>query len=325
MAERQDPARSVHAALAANTAIAVVKIVAGIVSGSAAMMAEAAHSIADTGNQALLLVGIRRSRRRPDAAHPFGYGRERFFFGFLVAISLFTIGATFSVLHGISGLVDGGEPPHAPVALAVIAISAVLEGSALRTAWRQFDAKRPHKGVWRDLREMKDPEVLTVIGEDSAAISGLAVAAAGIVLSDVTHSSVPDSVGSIVIGLILAAVAFFLGRESRDLLLGEPAAVEVQDGIRSAVASTADVDEVVSLVTVHTGPDDLFIGLEVAFRDDLTTDDVERAVDRVEESVRTVAPGARWILVEPELRHAERERVAANAGRGRGAGAYRAR
>lgn len=316
MPERQDPTRSVYTALGANGAIAVVKIAASVVSGSSAMMAEAAHSMADTGNQALLLVGIRRARRRPDAGHPFGYGRERFFFGFLVAISLFTVGATFSVVHGISGLVSGEEPPHAPVALAVVAISTLLEGFALRTAWRQFQAKRPHQGLWHDLRETKDPEVLTVIGEDTAAISGLAVAAAGIVLSEVTGSGVPDSLASVVIGLILAAVAFLLGRESRDLLLGEPATEEVQQQIRRAACSVAEVEDIVSLVTLHGSPEDLFVGLELAFRDGLTTDDVELAVDRVEAAVRRVVPTARWILVEPELRRAQSSSVATADTRG---------
>jgi cation diffusion facilitator family transporter len=306
MGDRRDPVRSVYAALAVNAVIALVKGAAAVVSGSSAMTAEAAHSVADTGNQALLLIGLNRSRRRPDALHPFGYGRERFFFGFLVAISLFTIGATFSVLHGIQGLTHGDHPGHPAIALAVIGVSIPLEGFALRTAWRQFQGSRRNKGVWRDLRESKDPEVLTVIGEDTAAISGLLVAAAGIVLSEVTGSGVPDALASIVIGLILAAVAFLLGRESRGLLLGEPAAEEVQQRIRRAVLSSPDVDALVSVMTLHAGPDDLFVGLEVAFRDGLTTDDIERAVDRVEEAVRRAAPNASWILVEPELRRGAR-------------------
>src|SRR5689334_4968611 len=173
-------------ALAANSAIAVAKAAAAVVSGSSAMLAEALHSFADTGNQGLLLLGMKRAERPADEEHPFGHGKERFFWTFVVAVSLFTLGAGFSIYHGITGLVEGHEVPDPVLALIVLAVAAVFEGIALRTAWQQFQAKRGRRSVRQALREAKDPEVLTVIGEDTAALSGIAVAIAGIVLSQLT-------------------------------------------------------------------------------------------------------------------------------------------
>jgi len=301
---QSDPTRSVLAALGANAAIAVVKTVAAVLTGSAALFAEAAHSLADTGNEILLLVGIRRSRREPDRLHPFGYGRERFFFGFMVAVSLFTIGGTYSVYHGVLGLVEGSEPPQAGLALAVVVVAAIFEGSALRVSWRQFSQRRAGGGLWHDLRTSTEPELLTTLGEDTAALAGLAIAAAGITLSAATGSGAWDSAASVGVGLVLWAVAVLLGRESRDLLLGESASGERQDEIRRAVLSRPSVDGIVELWTVHVAPDQLLVALELRFRDDLTTDDLELAVDDVEAAVREVAPDARWIMVEPELRRA---------------------
>src|SRR4051812_36777956 len=196
-----DPRRSILTALAANVVIALAKFAAAIVSGSAAMLAEALHSLADTGNELLLLVGISRSRRPADDLHPFGHGRERYVWTLLVAVNLFTLGAAFSIYNGVHGLIAGHELPEPLIALVVIGLAAVFEGLALRTAWRQFSARRePGRGVWRSIRDSKDPELLTVIGEDSAAISGLAVAAAGIGLATLTGEAAFDAAASIVIG-----------------------------------------------------------------------------------------------------------------------------
>src|SRR5215207_10523380 len=167
----------------ANSAIAVAKTVAAAISGSSAMLAEALHSFADTGNQGLLLLGMKRAERPADEEHPFGHGKERFFWTFVVAVSLFTLGAAFSIYHGVSGLIHGHEVPDPLLALVVLAIAAVFESAALRTAWKQFEAKRAGRSVHRALRETKDPEVLTVLGEDTAALSGIAVAMLGLLLS----------------------------------------------------------------------------------------------------------------------------------------------
>ena len=210
-----DPRKSVFAALLANTAIAIAKFVAALISGSTSLLAESFHSVADTGNQALLLLGLKSSQKPPDEEHPFGHGKARFFWGLLVAVSLFTVGGGFSIWQGVHGLLSGDhELPSVTVALVVIAIAIGFEGYAWRTAWQQLDASRRGRGVWAALRNSKDPEVLTVLAEDTAAISGLVVAAAGISLASITGEPAFDAAGSIIIGLILLAVAFLLGREA---------------------------------------------------------------------------------------------------------------
>jgi cation diffusion facilitator family transporter len=300
MADRHDPRTSVYAALAANSAIAVAKAAAAVISGSSAMLAEALHSFADTGNQALLLLGMKRAQRPADEDHPFGHGKERFFWTFVVALSLFTLGAAFSIYHGVEGLIEGHEVPDPLVALIVLGIAAVFEAAALRTAWKQFQAKRAGRSVRRALREAKDPEILTVIGEDTAALSGIAVAILGLVLSSVTGNPAFDAAASIAIGLILALVAFFLAREMLGLLLGEAATGPVRREIIETAAGFDAVDRVVQLRTMHVGPQELLVALDVAFRDDMDTDALEQSIDEIEAAIRAAVPDARAIFVEPE-------------------------
>jgi cation diffusion facilitator family transporter len=296
-----DPRRSVLAALAANCAIAVAKVVAGLITGSAALLAEALHSLADTANQGLLLVGLSRSKRPPDAQHPLGHGRERYVWTLLVAVNLFTLGAAFSVYNGIHGLMAGHEVPEPTIALIVIALSALFEGAALRTGFKQFQARRPPgRSLWQSVRESKDPEVLTVLAEDSAAITGLAVAAAGIILAAATDIAAFDASASIAIGLILGAVAFLLGRETYSLLLGESASPEVNRRIREIVEGSPSVAQVVTLETIHLGPDDITLVLEVVFKNELITDDIEALIDELEAAIRAALPQVRRIYIEPE-------------------------
>jgi cation diffusion facilitator family transporter len=304
VAQGSDPKKSVYAALAANGAIAVAKGVAAVISGSSAMLAEALHSVADTGNQALLLLGIRRADRPPDEEHPFGHGKERFFWTFVVAVSLFTLGAAFSIYHGVTGLVEGHELPDPTVALIVLVLAAVFEGTALRTAWGQFQTKRRGLPVGRALRDSKDPEVLTVIGEDSAALSGIAVAIAGIVLSHVTGKPAFDAAASIVIGVILACVAYLLARETLGLLLGEAASPPVRRRIVEVTSGFATVERVVELRTMHVGPQEVLVALDVLFRDGLETDELERTIDEIEVAIRDAVPDARAIFIEPEASRA---------------------
>src|SRR5918911_355699 len=257
MAERHNPKKSVYAALAANSGIAVAKTAAAVISGSSAMFAEALHSFADTGNQGLLLLGMKRSERPPDEEHPFGHGKERFFWTFVVAVSLFTLGAGFSIYHGVTGLIHGHEVPDPLIALVVLGVAAVFESLALRTAWQQFQAKRGRRSVRQALREAKDPEILTVLGEDTAALGGIAVAILGIVLSRLTGEPAFDAAASIAIGLILGAVAFFLAREMLGLLLGEAATRPVRRRIVEVTERFDAVERVVALRTMHLGPQEL--------------------------------------------------------------------
>jgi cation diffusion facilitator family transporter len=301
-----DPRKSVYAALGANTAIAIAKLVAAVISGSTSMLAEAFHSMADTGNQALLLLGIKRAARPPDEAHPFGHGKARFFWGLLVAVSLFTVGGGFSIWQGVSGLVGGGhELPEVTLALIVIGVAICFEGYAWHTAWKQLDASRRGRGVWAALRYSKDPEVLTVLAEDTAAISGLLVAAACITLASVTGEPAFDAAGSVLIGLILLSVAFLLGREEGALLLGEAVDPQVREAIERAIRGVTGVEGVLEVLTMHLGPDEFLAVADVRFRDDLDTRQIAGTIDEVEAAIREAAPGASRIYVEPEIRWRE--------------------
>jgi cation diffusion facilitator family transporter len=303
--QEHDPRRSVLAALFANTAIAIAKFAAALISGSAAMLAEALHSAADTGNQALLLFGLKRAERPPDEGHPFGHGKARFFWGLLVAVSLFTIGGGFSIYQGIHGLIAGHELPDPTIALIVIALAICFEGYAWHTAYRQLDASRRGRSIVGALRNSKDPEVLTVLAEDTAAISGLLVAALGIGLATLTGKAAFDAAASVVIGLILFVVAFFLGRENAQLLIGEGIDPQSREEVEKAIVGVDGVDELLELLTMHLSPEDVLVTADVRFSDDLSTEQIARTIDRVESAIREVAPGATRIYVEPEIRWRE--------------------
>ena len=291
--------KSVLAALSANAGIAVTKLIAAAISGSTAMLAEGIHSIADTGNQLLLLLGMRRSTRPPDDDHPFGHGKERFFWTFVVALTLFTVGGLVSIGRGVQGLIHKEETPGLWLGLIVLILAAIFEGSALRVALRSFNRERGRRSFYSGLRRAKNPETLTVVFEDSAALSGIAAAIVGLVLSHVTDNARFDAAGAVVVGVILVVVAFALARESRDLLLGESATPEVRRQIREAIDSCDDVDEIRDLLTMHVGPDDVLVNVEIAFKDGLDTDGVEAAILAVEERIFEAVPTAAKIFVEP--------------------------
>ena len=301
----KDPRKSVLAALAANMAIAVAKFVAAAISGSAAMLAEALHSVADTGNQALLLFGLKRAERPPDEEHPFGHGKARFFWGLVVAIILFSVGGGFSIWQGVQGLIHGHELPDPKIALIVIALAICFEGYAWRTAYRQLDETRRGRGIWAALRNSKDPEVLTVLAEDTAAISGLLVAALGIGLASLTGEAAFDAAASVVIGVILLVVAFLLGQENAKLLIGEGIDPQSREAIEQAIREVDGVDHLIELLTMHLGPDEVLVTADVRFTDELSTEEIAHTIDRVEAAIREVAPEARRIYVEPEIRWRE--------------------
>ena len=303
----QDPRRSVLAALGANTAIAIAKFAAAALSGSAAMLAEALHSVADTGNQALLLLGLKRAKEPPDEEHPFGHGKARFFWGLVVAMSLFTVGGGFSIWQGVEGLIHGHEPPDAKVAFVVIALAICFEGYAWHTAYQQLDEQRRGRGIVDALRNSKDPEVLTVLAEDTAAISGLLVAALGIGLSALTGEAAFDAAASVGIGLILLVVAFLLGRENAKLLIGEGIDPQIREEIERAIRDVDGVEGLIELLTMHLGPEEVLVTADVRFSDDLSTEQIARTIDDVEEAIREVAPAARRIYVEPEIRWREEQ------------------
>ena len=295
-----EPKAAVTAALLGNGAVAVLKLVAAILSGSIAMLAESAHSLADTGNQAMLLLGLRLSSREADRDHPFGYGKERYFWTFLAATSMFIIGAVFSILQGIQGLQGEAEISHLPLSFAVLAGVALFESVGLviaaRSTWPQIRAR----GVWGSIRETKDPTAFVVLFEDSAALLGLGLAASGLFLSWLTGLAVYDGLASVLIGLLLGGVAVLLGFESRSLLLGEAVGPATRRKMLAAVRSFPEVREIIRLQTMHMGPTDILVGLEINLIDRLTTDEIEVVIDRIEEAIQVEVPSARQIYVECE-------------------------
>ena len=262
MADTSAPAESgkghgrtaVVAALLANLGIAVAKFAGFLVTGASSMLAEAFHSVADSGNQAMLLFGGRVARREPDSNHPFGHGRVRYFAAFLVAVVLFTLGSLFSFFEGYQKLRHPHELESPAVALVILVVALVLEGLSLRTAVREASPMRGQQSWWSFIRTTKQPELAVVLLEDTAAEVGLGFALLGVGLSAITGDGLYDALGTLAIGGLLAAVAIVLGVEMYSLLLGEAASPEEQEAVRRAIASTPGVARLIQLRTMHLGP-----------------------------------------------------------------------
>jgi cation diffusion facilitator family transporter len=293
--------RAVIAALLANLGIAVAKFVGFVLTGSSSMLAEAFHSVADSGNQATLIVGGRVADRAPDRQHPFGHGRARFFAAFLVAVILFTLGSLFSLYEGYEKLRHPHELESAGVALAILLVALVLEGLSLRTAVREATPLRGDQSWWSFIRTTKKPELAVVLLEDTAAEAGLAFALAGVGLAALTGDPVWDALGTLAIGGLLAVVAAVLGFEMYSLLVGEAASPAEQDAIRKAILSTDGVAKLLALRTKHLGPDDLQVvgGLEIERA--RSAADTAAVIDAAQARVREVLPSARVIYLEPDL------------------------
>jgi cation diffusion facilitator family transporter len=298
--------RAVFAALAANLGIAITKFVAFLLTGSASMLAESVHSVADTGNQVLLLIGRGRSIRPPSDEHPFGFGRERYFYGFVVSVMLFTVGAAFSVYDGIHKIVNP-EPVRSPqVALVVLALSAVLEGFSLRTGVSEANKVRGDRNWGAFIRRSKAPELPVILLEDVAAEIGLAFAFAGVTLAALTGNGRWDGAGSLAIGLLLAAAAAILAVEMKSLLIGEAASAEVQRTIIATLEEGPEVDRVIHMRTVHMSPESILVGAKIAVRPTDTAAQIAAGIDAAERRVRAAVPIAKTIYLEPDLYHPSR-------------------
>ncbi|PZE74298.1 cation diffusion facilitator family transporter [Curtobacterium sp. MCBD17_019] len=295
--------RAIVAALGANVGIAVVKFIAAAISGSASMLAEGVHSLADSVNQVLLIIGGRRSKRAADEEHPFGYGRERYVYAFVVSIILFSIGGVFSLYEGIEKL----EHPHPLetwwLPLAVLAISILLEGFSLRTALREARSDRGDQSLVQYIRRAKAPELPVVMLEDTAALTGLVFAFLGVGLTALTGNGVFDAIGTILIALLLVAVAVVLGVETKSLLLGEGATPADLQAIKRAILDGPEVDSIIHMKTLYLGPDELMVAAKVAVDGDRRLGDVAAGIDALEARVRSVVPVARVIYIEPDVRH----------------------
>jgi cation diffusion facilitator family transporter len=295
---------AVLGALFANGIIAILKFIAAIITGSSGMMAEALHSVADTTNQVFLLLGLRFFKKPASKKHPFGYGKERFFWSFIAAIFIFGVGSTYAIYEGIVKLRHPHPPENLGWAYWVLGISFVLESGSIALAIYQEVKEAHHEGLsfFAYLKESKDPTAKTVIFEDSAALLGIIIAGAGIYITD--HHIGPndgaywDGLASILIGVVLAVVAFVLARTSRALLLGEAANPKSRRAIKKAIESHPNVVKVIELLTMHLAPKQILINAHINLRDDLVTDDIERTNEEIEELIKQAEPKVEMIFLE---------------------------
>ncbi len=292
--------RAVVAALGANLGIAVIKFIAFVITGSSSMLAEGVHSVVDSGNQVLLLIGRHGARRQATPEHPFGYGRDRYVYGFLVALMLFSAGGLFAVYEGVAKI-RRPHPVESPAVAVIVLIVAIgLESFSLRTAIVESRGLKGEDSWMAFIRHAKVPELPVVLLEDVAALTGLLLALAGVGLSALTHQDVWDGIGTLAIGVLLIAVAIVLAIETKSLLLGESAVPAQRDAIAVALVGPG-VDRVIHLRTLHLGPDELLVGAKLAMPAEAGIADVAAAIDAAEARVRTAVPAARVIYLEPDL------------------------
>ena len=287
--------------LVANSVIAASKGVAAVMTGSGALLAETLHSAADCGNQLLLLLGIKRSRRPPSATHPLGYGRDVYFWSFMVALLLFSGGGMFSIYEGVHKLQHREPVDKVWLGLVILGVSIAIEGWALLGNLREMNRRRAAKPFFRYLRDTKDSDLVVVFGENLAAVLGLALALAALVVASKTGDSRWDAVGSIAIGVVLVLVAIFLAVEVKSLLVGEAADPDVEETARAVVAEDARLAELLSCITVQQGPGEVVVALKIRFEPHLTADQVSHAINDFERRLRERNSSVRWCFVEPDL------------------------
>lgn len=293
---------AVLTALAANVAIALAKAVAAAITGSSAMLAEALHSVADSVNEVLLLIGARRAGRPADLRHPFGHSRYRFVYAFVVSLTVFWIGGVLSVIEGVNHVIARERIVDPRWAFGVLALAALLEGWSLRTTIRVWRGVKGELSWRRVLRDTKAPELIVVFLEDLGAIAGVAIAVVGISLTTITGDGAWDAIASIFIGILLMAIGLLVNRETQSLLVGEAAADDVVAAIRGAIADTEDIDGVRELRTIHIGPEDLVVVAEVWVDAGLSATAISHSIDEVKRRVRAVVPFRTIVMIEPSVR-----------------------
>ncbi|MDX6232472.1 MAG: hypothetical protein QOH68_1456 [Nocardioidaceae bacterium] len=292
--------KAIIAALGANLGIAALKLIAFVLTGSAAMLAESVHSLADSGNQGLLLLGGRKARKAATPQHPFGFGTERYFWAFVVALVLFSAGGAFALFEGVEKIRHPHHLDSPAIAIAVLLGAIVLEGFSFRTAIREANHVRVG-GWWSFIRRSRSPELPVVLLEDFAALTGLVLALAAVTTAIVTDDPVWDGYGTLSIGVLLVGVAIILAVEMKSLLIGESATPEMQRAIVGAIEADPLVERVIHQRTMHLGPDELLVGAKVEFKPDLTVAELAREVDRVEVRVREAVPQAAMLYIEPDV------------------------
>jgi cation diffusion facilitator family transporter len=296
-----NPKRVIYAAIIANAAIALGKFLVAFITGSSAMLAEAFHSTVDTGNELFLLLGKKRSERPPDAAHPFGHGKELYFWTLLVGVLIFGLGGGLSIYEGISRILRPQAVQHTGWNYFVLAVAAVFESYSWYVAYAELRSqKSPNESMFRLIRRSKDPTVFTVFLEDSAALVGIVLAFLGILLSSQLESPYFDPAASILIGLVLIAVAVFLIWESRALLVGESADAEQLSRVRAILASEPDIERVGELLTMQLGPDQVLLTVALRLQDRPGVREVESIIERIERHIRSEEPSIARIFIETE-------------------------
>ena len=294
--------KAVIAALIANLCIAIFKFAAALISSSSSMMAEAYHSVSDTFNQILLLIGLKKSKRKPDAGHPFGHGKEQFFWSFMVAIILFAVAGGLSIREGYHKLLHPEPITKIWLAYMAIAVAIFFESIALRMAVQSIKTEMKQEkqdNFFCAIRDSKDPTTLTVLFEDSLALVGLLIAATSLALVQITGALIIDAIASIVIGTLLMVFAFFLAVETKKLLIGEGVSAFKRTQILEAVNSFEEIERVIRLKSMHLSSDDVLIVLEIEYRDGLVVQELEKINNRIETRIHKIIPNAR-IYLEPE-------------------------
>lgn len=292
--------RVIYAALAGNLAIALTKFAAAFFTGSSAMLSEGVHSLVDTGNGGLLLYGMHRAARPADATHPFGHGRELYFWSFIVALLVFALGAGVSFYEGVMHIMAPEPVANPMVNYVVLGFSLLFEGGSWWVALKEFRKTKGRLGWFQAVRLSKDPSVYTVLFEDSAALLGLLVAFAGISAAEFFDIPEFDGVASLGIAAILGMTAIFLARESKGLLLGEPASREVQAKVLAIAQQDAAVQRANGLVSVHIGPEEIIAGLSVEFEDHVAAPEIEACVERIEARLKAEVPTVKSLFVKPQ-------------------------
>ena len=292
---------------AANLLIAVAKLAAGLISGSSAMLSEAAHSIGDTMNQVFLMAALRRSRKPADPKHPFGYGMERYFWSLLAAVGIFVLGAGFSAYEGVESLVSPGEMGSVTWAFVVLGVSFVFEGSSFAKALVQLrgNARDTGSAMGDHLRHDADPALRAVVWEDGAALVGLLLAAGGLGLDSLLGVRTWDGVASLAIAVLLVAVAYGLGRQNQQYLIGKAASPELQQGIADVLTEADGVDSVLELMTMRLSPEEVLVAARVDLADHLNPEEIERAADELDDRVKERFPEVRHLFLDPTPDHDE--------------------
>ncbi|MGF1481955.1 MAG: cation diffusion facilitator family transporter [Cyanophyceae cyanobacterium] len=291
---------SIYAAMAANIAIGIAKFIGAAVSGSSAMLSEGIHSVVDSTNEVLLLYGLKQSEAGPDEQYPLGHGQELYFWSLMVAVLIFALGGGVSIYEGILSIQHPEPSGRALVSYVVLGVAAIFEGSALLISIREFRKHQPQPdiGLWKAIRLSKDPSSFIVIVEDAAALVGLAVAFIGVFLSEWRGNTTYDAIASIVIGVILTVVATVLVAKTKGLLVGQSAFPETRDSIKAIVQSDEAVSALEPPITFHLGPKDIMLALNIEFKDELSSDQIEAAIRRLEEKIRHSHAEVKRIFIE---------------------------